>query len=268
MLSDGHAHVVKDGPLAGRLMRISDQIAGRLRTLIAELGLKPGERLPAERQLAADLGASRSSVREAIQRLASQGLLHSRQGGGTYVQDALVVQWHQARVAHPLSTVVQQDPEYRYDVLEARHALEGSTAWHAALRATAQDKARIRECFEATLRFPGDGDAAPASRADAQFHLAIAEASHNLVLLQMMRGLFDLLQATVTQNRQKMYTMPQTSEQLAAQHHALMEAILAGDAPRARSTVCHHLEFVHHSVRALDEDEARRERSSRLPPTP
>jgi len=249
-------------------MRISDQIAEQLRAFIVEMKLKPGERLPAERQLALDLGASRSSVREAIQSLASQGLLQSRHGGGTYVQDAQVAQWRHETVVNPLSSVVQQDPEYRYDVLEARHALEGSTAWHAALRATAQDKARIRECFEATLRFQGMGDPVLASRADAQFHLAIAEASHNLVLLQMMRGLFDLLQATVTQNRQKMYTAPQTFEQLTAQHQELMAAILAGDPERARDTVCRHLEFVHHSVRTLDEDEARRKRSTRLPPTP
>lgn len=248
-------------------MRKSDQIAEQLRTLIIERNLKAGDRLPAERQLAIDLDASRSSVREAIHTLASQSLLISRHGGGTYVQDAQVAQWQHESVVQPLSNVVQQDPEYRYDVLEARHALEGSTAWHAALRATAQDKARIRDCFDATLRFQRKGDPALASRADAQFHLAIAEASHNLVLLQMMRGLFDLLQATVTQSRQKMYTAPETFSQLNVQHQELMDAILAGDAQRARSTVCHHLEFVHNSVRTLDEDEARRKRSIRLPST-
>jgi GntR family L-lactate dehydrogenase operon transcriptional regulator len=246
-------------------MRISDQIADQLQALIASAGLKVGERLPAERQLAADLGASRSSVREAIQKLASQGLLQSRRGGGTYVLDAQMSQWPRESVVDPLSGLFQEDPEYRYDVLEARHALEGSTAWHAALRATAQDKARIRECFEATLRFQVVGDPCLASRSDAQFHLAIAEASHNLVLLQMMRGLFDLLQATVTQNREKMYTVPETFGQLTNQHQELMQAILDGDAERARATVWRHLEYVHNSVRTLDEDEARRKRSTRLP---
>ena len=245
-------------------MRISDQIADQLQALIASAGLKAGERLPAERQLAADLGASRSSVREAIQKLASQGLVQSRRGGGTFVLNEMA-QWSRESVVDPLSGLFQEDPEYRYDVLEARHALEGSTAWHAALRATARDKLRIRECFEATLRFQAGNDPALASRSDAQFHLAIAEASHNLVLLQMMRSLFDLLQATVTQNREKMYTVPETFGQLTVQHEELMRAILDGNPELARDTVCRHLEYVHHSVRTLDEDEARRKRSTRLP---
>ena len=65
--------------------RLSDRVAERLRALISERGLRPGDRLPAERALAVELGISRTSLREAIARLASQGLLTARVGGGTYV---------------------------------------------------------------------------------------------------------------------------------------------------------------------------------------
>ncbi|NYT38099.1 transcriptional regulator LldR [Allopusillimonas soli] len=246
-------------------MRLSDQIAEKLQVLVREQGLQPGDRLPSERQLAVVLGASRPCIREAIQKLASQGLLQSRQGGGTFVLPPPGDAWPQQNLVHPLSSLVHDDPEYRYDVLEARHALEGGTAWHAAMRATQQDKERIRSRFESMVRYQGSGDPDLSARADAEFHLAIAEASHNLVLLQMMRGLFELLRATVTLNRQRMYTMRKTHAQLTAQHQALMDAILDGDAERARDTVWHHLEFVHDSVRTLDEDEARRARSTRLP---
>lgn len=247
-------------------MRLSDRLVEQLLALITDRGLAPGDRLPAERQLAQDLGASRPSVREAIQQLASQGVLRSRQGGGTYLQVPVVggAAWPRQQLVQSLNELVSDDPEYRYDVLEARHALEGGTAWHAALRATPEDRARIRACFEDLQRFPDSGDPEFSSRADARFHLAIAEASHNAVLLQMMRGLFELLRATVTENRQRMYTVQHTHEQLARQHQALMEAILRGDAEAARATVWQHLEFVHATVRALDEDEARRARSSRL----
>jgi len=248
-------------------MRLSDRLVEQLQALIGDRGLQPGDRLPAERQLALELGASRPSVREAIQQLASQGLLRSRQGGGTYVQAPVAegaVAWPRRQLVRTLGDLVSDDLEYRYDVLEARHALEGGTAWHAALRATPQDRAKIQARFDDLQQFQGHDDPELSARADAQFHLAIAEASHNAVLLQMMHGLFDLLRATVTENRQRMYTVQHTHEQLAQQHRAVMEAILRGDAQAARATVWQHLEFVHATVRALDEDEARRARSSRL----
>ncbi|GAA0224129.1 transcriptional regulator LldR [Castellaniella daejeonensis] len=249
-------------------MRLSDRLAKQLRDLIDEQGLKPGDRLPAERQLAVELGASRPSIREAIRQLSSQGLLRSRQGGGTYVQalEPAAGDWPERHLVRPLDELVSDDPEYRYDVLEARHALEGGTAWHAALRATPQDRQAIQQRFEDIVRFQSRGDPGLSAQADARFHLAIAEAAHNAVLLQMMRGVFELLRSTVTENRHRMYLIQHTQEQLTAQHQALMEAILRGDAEAARATVWQHLEFVHGSVRKLDEDEARRARSSRLPP--
>lgn len=246
--------------------RLSDRVAEQLRSLITERQLQPGDRLPAERALALELGVSRTALREAIAQLASQGLLRARVGGGTYVQAATHVQ----ALAEPLAPYLplfQGDPEYRFDVLEIRHALEGATAWHAALRATDDDRARIRAAFETMMAAHGHDDPAAEARADAAFHLAIAEASHNLVLLQVMRGLFELLQSNISQNREKLYTSPRTFAPLSVQHREMMDAVLAGDAERARAAAQDHLEFVHSSLRGIDEDEARRARASRLPPS-
>ena len=247
--------------------RISDKVAAQLRGLVQEQRLQPGDRLPAERALAVQLGVSRTALREAIAQLASQGLLTARVGGGTYVAEPAA----RARQAldeplAPYLPLFQGDPEYRFDVLEIRHALEGATAWHAAQRATEADRARIAAAFEALLAAHEQGDAARQAQADADFHLAIAEASHNLVLLQVMRALFRLLQSNISQNREKLYTLPQTFAPLLAQHRALKDAVLAGDADRARHAAHEHLAFVHGSLKTLDEDEARRARASRLPP--
>jgi hypothetical protein len=92
------------------------------------------------------------------------------------------------------SVLVKGDPEYRFDVLEIRHALDGTVAWHAAIRATPEDRDRLRESYEHTVALHGHEDPMEEARADASFHLAIAEASHNLVLAQVTRALFDLLQ--------------------------------------------------------------------------
>ena len=248
--------------------RVSDRVATQLRALVEERQLQPGERLPAERTLAVQLGVSRTALREAIAQLSSQGLLVARVGGGTFVAEP-AARARQA-IEEPLAPYLplfQGDPEYRFDVLEIRHALEGAAAWHAALRATAEDRARIARAFATMMDAHGKDDPAGEASADADFHLSIAEASHNLVLLQVMRGLFDLLQTNISQSREKLYLSPRTFEPLSSQHRELMDGVLAGDPERARAAACDHLEFVHSSLRTLDEDEARRARASRLPPS-
>lgn len=246
--------------------RVSDRVAAQLRSLVHAQQLQPGDRLPAERTLAVQLGVSRTALREAIAQLSSQGLLTARVGGGTFVSEPTA----QARAAIdapllPYLPVFQGDPAYRFDVLEIRHALEGATAWHAALRATDADHARIRAAFDTLMAAHGQDDPAGEARADAGFHLAIAEAAHNLVLLQVMRGLFELLQTNISQSRAMLFASPRTSEPLSAQHREMMEAVLAGDPERARAAAHAHLEFVHAALRTLDDNDARRARASRLP---
>ncbi len=256
-------HASDNGPM--QRSRLSDRMAERLRTLVAERSLQPGDRLPSERALAMELGVSRTALREAIAQLASQGLLVARVGGGTYVQGPTAPEQTVVEPMLPFLPLFQGDPEYRFDVLEIRHALEGATAWHAALRATDADRARIAGAFETMMAAHGRNDPAGEARADAAFHLSIAEASHNLVLLQVMRGLFDLLQTNISQSREKLYVSPRTFEPLSAQHREMMEAVLVGDPERARGAAHAHLEFVHTSLRTLDENDARRARASRLP---
>ncbi|MFV0681219.1 transcriptional regulator LldR [Ottowia sp.] len=245
-------------------MRISDEVAQQLLALMQSRGIQPGQRLPAERQLAEDLGVSRTSLREAMQRLASLGAIVTRRGDGSYVQNT-EPDWSQSALK-PLANLLTEDAAYRYDVLEARHALESSTAWHAAHRATPGDKAHIRRCFDTLVHHQANADADRAAKADAQFHLAIAEASHNLVLVQVMRSLFDLVLSTVAANRRAMFVASDrpTMHALTSQHEALMQAIDSGDAEQARRVIGQHLDYVHSSVRQGDEDDARRNRASRL----
>lgn len=92
-------------------MRISDQVVMKLQALIEERHMKKGDRLPAERQLATSLGVSRPSLREAIQQLNSQGVLISRRGDGTYIQQ-LPEQWPQQLIVNPISNLIEEDPLY------------------------------------------------------------------------------------------------------------------------------------------------------------
>ncbi|MDM1244098.1 transcriptional regulator LldR [Acinetobacter indicus] len=244
-------------------MKVSDKVVQDLRTLVEKNQMQVGDRLPAERKLCEQLGVSRSSLREAIQQLTSQGMLVSKVGAGTFLQQ-LPTNWSQYQIVQPLSNLIDEDPAYRFDVQEARMVLEGGTAWYAAQRATAEDLKKIRACYEQIAHFQILGDDDQAAIADAKFHLAIAEASHNLVLIQMMRGLFDLLQYNVVLGRRKVYTEAHRFDQLHDQHFQVMDAIERQDPEAARTAVCGHIEFVVQQVRMIDEEDARRQRASRL----
>ncbi|OTG85314.1 transcriptional regulator LldR [Acinetobacter sp. ANC 4558] len=244
-------------------MKVSDQVLQNLRIFIEENNMQVGDRLPAERKLCEQLGVSRSSLREAIQQLISQGLLISKVGAGTYLKQAST-DWSHHQIVQPLSGLIDEDPLYRFDIQEARIVLEGGTAWYAAQRATPADIKKIREYYEQISYFQSIGDADQASMADAYFHQAIAEATHNLVLIQVMRGFFDLLQYNVVLGRRKIYSDPERFDQIRDQHLQVMEAIERKDPEAARNAVCGHIEFVIQQVRLIEDEEARFKRASRL----
>jgi DNA-binding FadR family transcriptional regulator len=238
--------------------RLSDQIAETLEGMIADGRLKPGERLPAERELAQRLEVSRPSLREAIQKLNSKGLLSTRRGGGTFVCEGL-----EPSFVDPMLALLRELPESRFDVLEIRHALEGTAAYYAALRSTEEDKANIRAKFDQMIQMHGSDDAMDEARADAEFHLSIVEASHNLVLLHVMRGLFTLLQSSISHNLDKLYTLPRVFDPLSKQHQRLMEAIIEGDPEKARQAAQAHMVFVEESLQQIDREEVRKQRNLR-----
>lgn len=248
------------GPLRQR--RLSDDIVARLEAMILEGTLKAGERLPAERVLAEQFGVSRPSLREAIQKLAAKGLLSSRQGGGTYVCENLG-----STFSDPLMHLLENNVDAQRDLLEFRHTLEGSCAYYAALRATDMDRQRLGEAFErlqGCYGRAGEVTRAEEGAADASFHLAIAEASHNAVLLHTIRGLFDLLKRNVVTNIGGMYALRgETRGMLNAQHRALFEAIMEGRAEDARALSNQHIDYVQEVLADVVQQEAREQRAQR-----
>lgn len=246
-------------------MKLSDQVVRQLLELVQNRAIQPGERLPAERQLAQELGVSRPSLREAIQKLVSQGVLTSRRGDGTYVQSLDAAEWLQPAF-EPLTPLLDADPQYRYDVIEARRTLEGGTAWYAAQRATPADLEKIRRGLAIMEQYQSEGNAPMAARADAQFHLAIAEASHNLVLVQVMHSIFSLVLSTVERDRHSMFSPHFTgaADALNTQHRALVDAIAARDAHAAKHLMHDHLDYVQRSIQSIEEADARQRRASRL----
>ncbi|HWV10675.1 MULTISPECIES: FCD domain-containing protein [unclassified Pseudomonas] len=245
-----------------RQRRLSDDIVAQLETMILEGTLKAGERLPAERVLSERFGVSRPSLREAIQKLSAKGLLVSRQGGGNYVAESLG-----STFSDPLMHLLESNPEAQRDLLEFRHTLEGSCAYYAALRATELDRQRLTEAFDQLLDCYGRSGRvtrAEEGAADARFHLAIAEASHNAVLLHTIRGLFDLLKRNVVTNIGGMYAQrEETRDMLINQHRALYQAIIEGRAEEARQLSNRHIDYVQEVLAEVQQETQRVARAQR-----
>jgi len=219
--------------------KLSTAVVRQIELLILRGILRPGERLPSERELSERLGVSRPSLRDAVQELQSEGLLTTRAGAGIYVAEVLGSAFSPA-----LQKLFSTHDEAIRDYLSFRRDLEGLAAERAARLGTKSDLAVIGAIFakmEAALTRRNQEEE---SQLDAQFHLAIIEASHNVVMLHMMRSMYELLRAGVFYNRQVMFRQRTTRSALLDQHRLINTAIQNRDPEAARDAVHRHLDYV------------------------
>ena len=238
--------------------KISDVILAQLETMILEGSLKPGQQLPPERTLAIEFKVSRPSLREALQKLSAKGLIVSRQGGGSFVSEKIG-----SSIVDPLTELFSTHPEAQSDLLEFRHALEGVSAYYAALRCTPEDKKRLTACYAALQSAHEQKSFEKETKADAEFHLAIAEASHNAVLLHTMRSLFTLLHKNIYSNLESIYRKRDTRQLIHDQHRVLLETIVAEKPEEACNAAHDHLAFVKAAIVEQSKDSTRQERAMR-----
>ena len=231
--------------------RIAHAVVRQVELLILRGVLRPGERLPSERDLAERLGVSRPSLREALAELQAQGLLTARPGAGIYVAEVLGSAFSPALVR-----LFSVHDEAVMDYIAFRRDMEGLAAERAARLGSDTDLAVIGTIFARMEAAHGRRSSAEEAALDAQFHMAIVEASHNIVMLHMMRAMDDLLRAGVVYNRQALFRPKDTRAALLDQHRAIHDAILAHDPPGARAAVERHLDFV--EARLLDQRRAER----------
>ena len=208
---------------------VSEEVVTRLRAMINDGGLQPGDRLPAERKLAEQFQASRASVREGIRILAESGLLESRQGAGTFVRE------------RPEATLIGAVLSGKYsleDVFAVRMMLEPEIAALAARNGTPEAKASLEALLatqeQATQASSAWGDF------DLKFHHALAEASGNPVLLEMVSALHE----GFARSREESVQFPLRQKASLAAHRSIVKAILQGCATEAESAMRRHLEDV------------------------
>jgi GntR family transcriptional repressor for pyruvate dehydrogenase complex len=234
--------------------RLSDTVAHQLEQRILEGALKAGDRLPAEREFALELGVSRPSLREAIQKLASKGLLYSRQGGGTYVADQL-----NASLASPWAQMLVSHPGLEGDLLEFRALLETQCAEWAASRATPTDLMHLDQALQSATTAMASLRADLVAEADRGFHQALAEAAHNAFAAHMMSVVQDLLQKDILFNLNELISVPVASRMLVDQWTSIAEAVRQQNMGAARQAAATHAGFFRETLQQAQRAQARRE---------
>jgi GntR family transcriptional regulator, transcriptional repressor for pyruvate dehydrogenase complex len=218
--------------------KVSDEIVNQIKSLISDGILKPGDRLPPERELVNQFGVSRPSLREALNSLVAMGFLELK-GKRTYIKSVA-----SESVQNPLSLLIKADTQKIFDLIEVRKAIETWGAFLAAQRATEEDIKRLENIIEDMRKTFEEGRSW--EKQDADFHLGMAQATHNTIQIHMMSTIYDLLResmARVFKDRTKV-------KKLLDQHHRIFSAIKNHSPDKARERTLEHLNYVESEVKA------------------
>jgi GntR family transcriptional repressor for pyruvate dehydrogenase complex len=213
-------------------------VAERLLALIASRQLGPGDAIPSERELVAAYGVGRSSVREALRMLESRGLIESR-GNGSFAVAALRNMLD--RSFDLLLTVEEADYA---ELFEVRRILEGEAAALAASRRTKAQVERMRQIVAEMEE--GLASEERFIMADLRFHLAVAEATKNRVIVHLMNAIRSLLQRSLSSS----YHIKGSPERAVEMHRLILEAIGERHPEEARQLMQEHVARVERDIRS------------------
>ncbi|MBS1157200.1 MAG: GntR family transcriptional regulator [Proteobacteria bacterium] len=222
--------------------RLYKQIADLIASHIKSGEFVPGTYLPSERDLAHQLGVSRSSVREALIALEVSGLVEIRVGNGVMVLSPNAGQGHGV-----LDDEEDQDYDSPFQLIGARSLLEGEVAAIAAKNATPAQLAGIEETvkrMDEIVNAPLPLNEEALSEADWLFHMRIAEATGNYVLVELVEGLRKRRFSPIFRRAEKHFSKRDLKVQTVEDHRAVFEAIRAGDADAAREAMKMHQSHV------------------------
>jgi len=225
--------------------KLSVKISNQIKALIIEGELKPGDPLPPERELMRLLNVSRPSIREALKSLVGMGFLESSKGNRTVVKSLA-----SGRMLDPLHQLLKDDINIVLELMEVRKAIEAWNAYYAAKRATPQDIAHLEKNIE-SMRLKLQGDDFSLEKEDADFHLSIAEATHNKIQTHIMFTIYDILKNSIGKYYENFDRL-----KIFHQHLEIVTAIKAKNSKMARANIFEHLDYVESRIKkALKTDE-------------
>ncbi|HNT43278.1 MAG TPA: FadR/GntR family transcriptional regulator [Syntrophorhabdaceae bacterium] len=217
-----------------RHTRIYEQVVNELKELIASGELLPGDPLPPERQLMSEMGVSRSSLREAFRVMELLGLIDSVPGKGRFVR--------KPRGETADSRNMPLEDEAVLELMEARRALDPAIAGAAAMHAMPSDLMKLRKVLSRTEKNLEHIE--KRSQDDFDFHLMLAEATHNFVFINIVKMTFNLIMAT----HERIYSLLADKEAFFNEHQTIYEAIIDHDVARAQSLSAGHIERIYRTL--------------------
>lgn len=223
-----------------RTARLYEQIVQQIEESIVKGNLKPGDQLPAERELAQRFGVSRTAVREAVKALREKGLVEAYSGRGTFITDGTT---QAVRQSLDLMVKIGQ-PEGSTHLAEVRAILEPEIAALAAARIQEPELATMRDAVAVMDKAGQDPEAY--IEADLDFHLALAEAADNPLILSLLDSIVGLLR----EQRLRIFRVPGGPERGQIHHKRILDAVERHDAEKARETMRAHLSQVREDSQA------------------
>lgn len=223
---------------------VYNRVVDEIKKSIFEGKMSPGDRLPAERELAEMLGVSRTSVREALKMLAAEGLVSIRHGQGAFISEQDPDEYLKRFASH---LPVNQDTVL--DLFEVRKVLEPQTARWVAERGSQNDIQELASMVTTTREQLGrlrSGRLSLLAGHDSNFHYRLAQATGNTVLVRLMHSMLDLL----ADSRSRSLAIPGRGERSVDEHYEIVQAILHRDADAAATAMLRHLEDVEEQVEA------------------
>ncbi|MGG3559566.1 FadR/GntR family transcriptional regulator [Peribacillus frigoritolerans] len=222
--------------------KIYEEVSDELYEMIRSGSLKPGEQLDSIQQLAENFQVGRPAIREALSALSSMGLIEIKQGEGTFVKT-----FDPAIMNHPLSAALLMDQDNIKHLLEVRKILESGTAEVAAKKRTEENLIELKDMLFNMDKVSDDEELS--DKADISFHVAVANASQNELLITLMNHVSELMTEKMRDiRRAALYSEEMTLKQLYQQHVRIYDAIAAQDEDGARSAMLFHLQSVEESL--------------------
>jgi GntR family transcriptional repressor for pyruvate dehydrogenase complex len=232
--------------------KVFDEVYDQLLSLISNRKLKPGEQLPSERLLAKNVGVSRQSIREALKKAESKGLIKVRQGEGTFILSA-ASDWMEA----PFLTMMKEEIGRIYEFIEIRKLIEVWCVKKAAEFVTIKELKKMEKALSEMEKLIDSREIL--GKPDIDFHIAIAEASHNTLIVHMMTT---IKQIFLSMFKISNFTRrPGKNRILIKQHQEIYKAIKSRNPKLAAQKMESHLQFVENEWR----EEIGRHRFKRKP---
>jgi GntR family transcriptional repressor for pyruvate dehydrogenase complex len=226
--------------------RLYEEIIKQLIDLMNEGILKPGDKLPPERDLAQQLNVSRTAIREALRSLETMGFIDSRVGGGTFVKEITL-----DNIIDPFSTILSQDRKLMMELIEVRLLLEVEIAKLAACRISFHKASNIKKAMELMEKEIKEGGIG--LKGDDEFHNALAVAAGNTAMMKILNMCGDLLSST----RQATLEIPGQPQKSLDDHRKIYQAVKAGDEKAASEFMREHLIKAYKNLEGLEEKQSK-----------